>query len=452
MTAALHAFTQDADDIRPIPHALGVEKSVLSVLLQTPEKLDDAPQLTPKHFHIPAHRFLFERVSSQIVKGESPEFVSFVEELRVAGLLERVGGPAAVVDIWNHAVSDSHFEMHVGILSQNLARRMTIDAADKMRATAFEAESASDILEVTSAPISEIHDLLTGNREERSTKAVVHACLDRFQRRVKNEETAFGIETSLTEFNHRFKGLHPKQTIVVSGYPGGGKTTLAGQFAMDSALSEKNTLICSLEMPEESLMDRMLAYVARRPGDAICDPLKYCKEVLNTQGPTLEMLQAIQLAALKITAAPFAIEDLIGANAYQIGSCIRRSHRKRPLDVVVVDYAQRMRPVPEKIRESREQQLSHASNYLADLSKELGCCLILPSQLNKDGAAKHAEAINEDADLHLQIVQDRDGANPTFDHIGIAVVKDRHHGQDGTLLPIVLDGPMLRFIPKPFKK
>ena len=25
---------------------------------------------------------------------------------------------------------------------------------------------------------------------------------------------------------------------------------------------------------------------------------------------------------------------------------------------------------------------------------------------------------------------------------------DRHHGQDGVLLPITLDGPMLRFIPK----
>ena len=29
---------------------------------------------------------------------------------------------------------------------------------------------------------------------------------------------------------------------------------------------------------------------------------------------------------------------------------------------------------------------------------------------------------------------------------------DRHHGQDGVLLPITLDGPMLRFIPKPFEK
>jgi replicative DNA helicase len=157
------------------------------------------------------------------------------------------------------------------------------------------------------------------------------------------------------------------------------------------------------------------------------------------------MLRAIKTAARKISEAPFHIEDMNGANVYQIASCIRRAHRKTPLKVVVVDFAQRIRPAPEKIRESREQQLAHASNYLADLSKELGFCLLLPSQLNKEGAAKHAEAINEDADLHLQIRQD---ANHM--HLGIAVVKDRHSGQDGTLLPIVLDGPMLRFVPKPF--
>ncbi len=109
-----------------------------------------------------------------------------------------------------------------------------------------------------------------------------------------------------------------------------------------------------------------------------------------------------------------------------------------------MDFAQRIRPAPEKIRESREQQLSHASGILADLSKELGFCLLLGSQLNKEGAAKHAEAINEDADLHLQITQDSNKK-----HLGLAVVKDRHHGQGGRLLPIVLDDRLLRFVSRP---
>ena len=303
---------------------------------------------------------------------------------------------------------------------------------------------------MTSAPISAIHDALTSTRPARSTRAVLNGCLARFQELCTGRESPMGIEVSLAEINHRFRGLHPKQTIVISAYPAGGKTTLAGQLAIDSAINGHNTLIVSPDMPDESLMARMLAYVARRPGDAIMDPLRYAREVLRMDTLPKHTLEAISAAAKSIAAAPFAIEDMIGANVYQIASCIRRAHRKNPLKLVVVDFAQRIAAVPEMRRESREQRQAHASNYLADLTKELGFCLLLPSQLNKDGAAKHAEAINEDADLHLQIVQDRSGPNPTFKHQGIAVVKDRHHGQDGALLPIILDGPMVRFIAKPF--
>jgi hypothetical protein len=77
---------------------------------------------------------------------------------------------------------------------------------------------------------------------------------------------------------------------------------------------------------------------------------------------------------------------------------------------------------------------------MADLSKELGFTLLLPSQLNKQGAAKHAEAINEDADIHIQIIQD-----DQKEHVGIMVEKNRG-GESGQILPLVLDGPMSRFV------
>ncbi len=442
---------EQADTVAAYPHAPGVEKDVLSVMLQDPGMIDEAAAITAAHFHLGTNRTTFELAVELHTSGRPIELMSFVQTLNDRGILDRAGGPGVVADVFGRAVlNKDYFARHIEILSEKLARRMTIAAAERMTQVAYEAAEASEIIEVTSAPITAIHDALTATRPAKSTKAVLRGCIERFQRRCQGNESPMGIETSLLEINRRFRGLHGKQVVVISGYPGGGKTTLAGQLAIDSAVDGHNTLICSLEMPEEDLMDRMIAYVARRPADAIIDPIKYAREVLEVNGPTNDMLQAIGTASKRIAGSPFMIEDLIGANIYQITACIRRAHRKSPLKVVAVDYVQRIRPAPEKIRESREQQLSHASELLADLSKELGFCLLLPSQLNKEGAAKHAEAINECADLHLQIVQDRNGQTPTFNHIGIAVVKDRHHGQDGALLPIVLDGPMVKFIPKPF--
>lgn len=430
------------------PYAIGAEKSVLSVLLREPQMIDDLPGLTSEHFHIRANRELFEIIREMTLAGQAVELVSIIQILHDRGQLARMGGQAFLAEIQSYQPFDHHLQAHFAILGEKLARRMTIATAAEMHRLAIEADDLAEILEATSAPISAIHDALTGTRPAPNAKAVIQGCLERFHHLCTGQADPMGIETSLFEINRRFRGLHPKQTIVISGYPGGGKTTLAGQLAMDAALEGANTRIISLEMPAEAMMQRLLAYVGRLPGDAITDPRRYVREVLAKENPTKQMLETVKAAAMKITASPLAIEDMIGANVHQIAACIRRAHRKQPLAVVVVDFVQRIRAVPEMRRESREQQLAHASNHLADLSKELGFCLLLGSQLNKEGAAKHAEAINEDADLHLQIVQDRSGTAPTFAHQGIAVVKDRHCGQDGTLLPIVLDGPMLRFIPK----
>jgi replicative DNA helicase len=438
---------EDNNILRAFPHAHGPEKGTLSVLWNHPQKFDDAPDLTADHYYLQGHRTIYLLMRELWTAGKEIESISFVQYLIDRGELEKIGGPAAISEIMCYAPSASNFDEHLKILTDQLARRMTIAAAHEMERVAYDGDPV-EILESTSAPISAIHDILTGTGPSRSTKAVLTSCMDRFQQLCIGKVDPMGIETSLFEINHRFRGLHGKQTIVISGYPGAGKTTLAAQLAMDAALAGHNTLICSLEMPEQTMMDRLLAYVAGIHGDAITDPLRYSKEILRADRPTMAFLNSIKSAAQKINASPLAIEDLIGANVYQIAARIRRAHRKQPVVVAVVDFVQRIRPVPDMRRESREQQLAHASNHLCDLSKELGFCLLLPSQLNKEGAAKHAEAINEDADLHLQIVQDRSGPSPTYAHQGIAVVKDRHAGHDGTLLQIVLDGPMLRFIPK----
>ncbi len=435
-----------------IPHAVGFEKSVLSTLLKNFARIDEAPDLSPEHFHLPGHRKLFTFLQEDARNGIEPELVSLVQRLHDAGQLDAVGGPAAVTDVFTYAPNGAHFARHLEGLRDKLARRQALAVAGEIERLAFEAESAQEIIEATSGPITVIHDTLAASRPAPTTRSVLANCMQRFEGLARGEVSPMGIETSLPIFDSMFRGLHPKQVVVISAYPSDGKTTLARQLALDAALEEAGTLICSLEMPAEAMMNGAIAYVARLAGDAITDPIRYAKDHFQANRLSKEVLERIGNAARKIAGLPLAIEDMTGANVYQLAAAIRRHHRRHPLKVVAVDFAQRIRPVPELRRESREQQLAHASNHLADLCKELGFTLLLPSQLNKEGAAKHAEAINEDADLHLRIKTEMKDGGAEREHLGLAVIKDRHHGHNGTLLPIVLDPPMLRFIPKPYDR
>jgi replicative DNA helicase len=434
---------------QPTPHSPGCEKSVLSTLFQYPDKADDAAQLTEDHFHLPGHRILFGYIMRAIqagasTGGDSLDLVLLTQRLSDDAMLARVGGASAMADIYTYSPSPNHFSSHVEELTRFLVYRKAIAAAERIKEASYGTEDAGAMMSATSEPITEIQELLTGSRSRSLSKGmVIEEALSRFESKCRGESTPMGIETSLDQINTAFHGLHKSKTIVISAYPGGGKTTLATQLCMDAALVGSNVLICSLEMPQVDIMDRMLAYASRMPLEAVNDPVGYCRAEFGASMPTKALLQAITSGTQRIKDAAIEVEDMVASNAYQIAAVIRRMHRRKPLDVVAVDYAQRIRPVPEKARESREQQLSHASNFLADLSKELGFTLLLPSQLNKQGAAKHAEAINEDADIHLQILQD-----DQKDHIGIMVEKNRG-GESGQILPLVLDGPNSKFIERP---
>ena len=165
----------------------------------------------------------------------------------------------------------------------------------------------------------------------------------------------------------------------------------------------------------------------------------------------------------KVAGFPLLIEAMHGKSITQANAAIRRHHRKEPLKIVVIDFIQRVAPSKAMEKQSYERALSDVADRFQNLAQELGFHGIVLSQLNKEGAAKHAEAINESCALHLKILKvpvtsPKDGT-PVLDANGrmqikvegIAVVKDRFNGQRDELLPIKLNTDNQRFETKDFK-
>lgn len=422
-----------------IPHAQGPEKSVLSCIFKRPELLDECPHLSPEHFHLPGLRVMFGASLELIGKGLEVEPVSLVQLLHESGRLENAGGPAAVADVYGYAPNAAHFKQHLRQLTDKITLRIALKLSQDLSEAIDAGQDPNEVAEMVANRSTLLSDTLAEATASEDTRSMLLRAVERYESLASGKVEAMGMETSLVEINRRFRGLRHSRITVISALPSHGKSLLAGQLFLDCVLAGNRGLFLTWEMTEDELMDRFIAYAAKLPIDAVVDPLKYAKEVTKTDKPTRETLIAIREGQRKLAEADFEIRAMHGKSFTQAFAEIRRHHRKEPLKVTAMDFIQRIRPMRGTEKETYEQQLTKGADAYQNLAKELRFHGLLLSQLNKDGAAKHAEGINESCALHLKIERSKD-------FHGIGVVKDRFHGQTGRGLPIILDDATQRFI------
>lgn len=438
------------------PHAVGVEKAVLSVLMKDPTKLDEAPQLSGEYFHASGLRKLFEQIAETVLEGGSLDLTLFVQRLHDKALLEDVGGPSAVTEVFTYAPTSAHFKGHVRELAAKCSLRRALSLAGEIESAIAEGKDPGEVAELVATRSTAITDALEETRRQSDTKALLRAAAQRWEELAAGRVDPMGVQTSLVEINQRFRGLKPGRVTVISGLPSEGKSLLGGQLFMDAVSSGAHGLFLTWEMGEDELIDRFLAYEARLPIDAMVEPLKFSREVLELSKPDNHTIQEVRGSFRKLAGYNVTVRAMHGQNIAQAAAAIRREHRKSPLGIVAIDFIQRVGAARHMEKQPYERQLTDIADRFQNLAQELGFHGLMLSQLNKDGGAKHAEAINESCALHLKIVNTpkmaKDGTpetdeegNAVIKRRGLGVVKDRFHGNTGKLLDIALNRATQRF-------
>ncbi len=140
-------MSEQQDNIRALPFALGPEKSVLSSILQEPlEYLPKAISLgiTKDHFYLPAHSTLYAFLLELSEAGQEIELVSLTQRLHDRGQLDRVGGPAALTDIYNYSPSPSHFAAHLEMIFQKHRARRGLEVLTQGIEAIYDSPEESD--------------------------------------------------------------------------------------------------------------------------------------------------------------------------------------------------------------------------------------------------------------------------------------------------------------------
>ena len=115
---------------RALPFSDEGEKGVLSSLLQDPnERLSESRVSLPAAaFYHEANRTIYEKLLEFYDKNLPIDPVMVTNALRDQGLLERVGGPAAITELFTFVPSPSHYTHYKKIVLDKFILRQLIHA------------------------------------------------------------------------------------------------------------------------------------------------------------------------------------------------------------------------------------------------------------------------------------------------------------------------------------
>jgi DnaB helicase-like protein/AAA domain-containing protein len=126
-----------------LPYNEDAEKGVLCSLLLSPQEVADlcALRLRPDSFYAPAHRKIFELVVKFGDRSKPIDFFWLKQALREAGLLEEVGGPEFLNDLFNFVPSAANAGYYIDLVWEAWARRETILECRRRQEAAFDPTS-----------------------------------------------------------------------------------------------------------------------------------------------------------------------------------------------------------------------------------------------------------------------------------------------------------------------
>lgn len=369
-------ITQD-DPTRSLPHALGPEKSILSTMLQDPQEFIAVAieeKLTPSHFYIPAHASVFETLLEIHDAGGAVELVSLVQYLLDRGRLDRVGGPAALTDLYTYSPSSGSFRQHLAMVRDKFILRSLIHVANETTAAAYDApEAAAELLDTTEAAILAIRD--TGETGNAGTiHDAVNGVLEEMQSIIRGDRETVGISTGFPRLDEMTRGLKPGEMFVIAARPSMGKTALMMNIIESVVIDQQlPAMVFSLEMSRHALTQRVLYSRSRMSMAAL----------VKGFNPNKGELQRIQRAGMDIARAPLFIDETEGITITELRAKARRRHRKEGLRLIAIDYLQLMKSRTKQAQNSREREIAEISAGIKALAKELKIPIIILAQLNR---------------------------------------------------------------------
>ncbi|MBI4011068.1 MAG: replicative DNA helicase [Candidatus Rokubacteria bacterium] len=387
------------------PHNLEAERAVLGAILLEPAMLPRAIELlTADEFYKDAHRKIYGAVLRLFERSEPADVLTVTEELKRAGELEEVGGQAALATLMEEATVATQFASYAQIIRDKAQLRELIRVAREITEHGFEetedVRALVDRAEQMVFRISErrLHQSVVPVRE------ILTRTIEHIETLYRRKEHITGVPSGFRELDKLTAGFQKADFIIIAGRPSMGKTAFALNVAQHAAVEIGTpTLVFSLEMSKEQLVQRLLCSEAR------VDSHRVRTGYLETGD-----WKRIGAAAGRLADAPLFIDDTANLSVLEARAKARRIRAEHGLELVVIDYLQLMQG--RWRAENRQQEISEISRSLKALAKELEVPVVALSQLSRALEARGGEASPRLSDLRESGALEQDADVIVFLH------------------------------------
>lgn len=382
---------QDKDLEEAVLGAIMLEKDAYTVVCDI---------LHPGSFYEPSNQKIYAAIQSLGVAQRPIDMLTVMEQLRLNGTLEEVGGPAFIAELTSRVASSANVEYHARIVAQKYLARELISFASNIEAKAYdETNDVDDLMQEAEGKLFEISQRNV-KKDFTQVDPVIKQAIAQIEAAANRASGLSGLESGFHELDKITSGWQRSDLIIIAARPAMGKTAFVLSMAKNMAVNYNTPVaIFSLEMSNIQLVNRL-----------ICNTCELESEKIKSGRLDNREWDQLMSRIKHLYSAPLYIDDTASLSIFELRTKARRLVREHNVQFIIIDYLQLMNASGMKFG-SREQEVSMISRSLKQLAKELNIPIVALSQLNRsvesrtDGKRpqlsdlRESGAIEQDADI-----------------------------------------------------
>ncbi|WMM24076.1 replicative DNA helicase [Tissierella sp. MB52-C2] len=383
------------------------ERAVLACMIIDGECSLDYGLLNVDDFTDGLHKKIFIGIQNIVKKEKQVDYLTLYIELN------KQVDVSYLATLSESLPTTANFKQYVEQLKDVSLKRKLYKLADGIRDPNKTGEELAELAE------KEIFEL----REETSTSEFTRLdgiLLDVYQRieKVSSGELEMGLKTGYDRLDDIIGGLRNSEYILLGARPSIGKTALAINIAGNLLTEEKTIAFFSYEMSKEQLVERLLKSMS-------LVQTGYKREM------DVKEWTKLQNTANYLLNKNLLIDDDPNKMVSDMQSMCRKLKRQEGLDLVIVDYLQK---VKSNSKGTKREQLEQVSNDIKNMAKMLDVPVLVVSSLSR---------ANETRDVKIPVMSDlRETGQLEFD-ADVIMFLHREYYYDRTNIEIKRDADIV---------